>query len=71
MFTILWGRQLEASCQKAARLNPKAGKAILFADLAKRWLARYRQRYIVKPTSRLRRETTINALKHYFANMRS
>ena len=31
-------RRLEALRQKVARLNTKAGKAILFADLAKRWL---------------------------------
>jgi hypothetical protein len=31
-------RHLEALRQKVARLNTKAGKAILFANLAKRWL---------------------------------
>ncbi len=59
-------RRLEALRQKVARLNTKAGKAIFFADLAKRWLDSVSSR--MKPTSHLRRETAINALKPYFAN---
>ena len=59
-------RRLEALRQKVARLNTKAGKAILFADLAKRWLDTVSG--MMKPSSRLRRETAINALKPYFTN---
>jgi integrase len=59
-------RRLESLRQKVARLNTKAGKAILFADLAKRWLDTVGG--MMKPSSRLRRETAINALKPYFTN---
>ncbi len=59
-------RRLEALRQKVARLNTKAGKAILFADLAKRWLDTVSG--MMKPSSSLRRETAINALKPYFTN---
>src|SRR6266446_2168726 len=59
-------RRLEALRQKVARLNTKAGKAILFADLSKRWLDIVSG--MMKPSSRLRRETAINALKPYFTN---
>ena len=59
-------RRLEALRQKVARLNTKAGKAILFADLAKRWLDTVSG--MMKPSSCLRRETAINALKPYFTN---
>jgi integrase len=59
-------RRLEALRQKVARLNTKAGKAILFADLAKRWLDTVSG--MMKPSSSLRRETAINALKPHFTN---
>ena len=59
-------RRLEALRQKVARLNTKAGKAFSFADLAKRWLDTVSG--MMKPSSRLRRETAINALKPYFTN---
>jgi len=59
-------RRLEALRQKVARLNTKAGKAILFADLAKRWLDTVSG--MMKPSSSLRRETAINALKPFFTN---
>jgi integrase len=59
-------RRLEALRQKVARLNTKAGKAILFTDLAKRWLDTVSG--MMKPSSSLRRETAINALKPYFSN---
>ena len=59
-------RRLEALRQKVARLNTKAGKAILFADLSKRWLDTVSG--MMKSSSRLRRETAINALKPYFTN---
>ena len=59
-------RRLEALRQKVARLNTKAGKAILFADLSKRWLDIISG--MMKPSSRLRRETAINALNPYFTN---
>jgi integrase len=59
-------RRLEALRQKVTRLNTKAGKAILFADLAKRWLDNVSG--MMKPSSRLRRETAINALKPYLTN---
>jgi integrase len=59
-------RRLEALRQKVARLNTKAGKAIVFADLAKRWLDTVSG--MMKPSSRLRRETAIKALKPYFGN---
>src|SRR6266446_4541445 len=59
-------RRLEALRQKVARLNTKAGKAIFFADLSKRWLDIVSG--MMKPSSRLRRETAINALKPYFTN---
>jgi integrase len=49
-----------------ARLNTKAGQAILFADLSKRWLNIGGG--MMKPSSRQRRETAINALKPYFTN---
>jgi hypothetical protein len=54
-------RRLKALRQKVARLNSKAGRAILFTDLAKRWLDTLGN--MMKPSSRLRRETAINALK--------
>jgi len=59
-------RRLEALRQKVARLNTKAGRAILFADLAKRWLDTVSG--MMKPSSSLRRETAINALKPHFTN---
>src|SRR5277367_6832435 len=59
-------RRLEALRQKVVRLNTKAGKAILFADFAKRWLDVVGN--MMKASSRLRRETAVKALKPYFTN---
>jgi hypothetical protein len=46
--------RLEALRQNVARLNIKAGKAILFANLAKRWLDIVSG--MMEPSSRLRRD---------------
>jgi hypothetical protein len=59
-------RRVEALRQKVARLNTKAGKAILFAHLAKHWLDTVGG--MMRPSSSLRGETAINALKPYFTN---
>lgn len=54
-------RRLEALREKVVRLNTKAGKAILFGDFAERWVDVVVN--MMKPSSRLRRETAIKALK--------
>lgn len=57
-------RRLESLRQKVARLNTKAGREIMFTDLAKRWLESVGGS--MKPSSRLRRETAIHGLTPWF-----
>jgi len=57
-------RRLESLRQKVSRLNTKAGREIMFVDMANRWLESVGGN--LKPSSRLRRETAIHGLKPWF-----
>ena len=57
-------RHLESLRQKVSRLNTKAGREIMFVDMANRWLESVG--VSLKPSSRLRRETAIHGLKPWF-----